>query len=79
MYRQGGCGQREQGTVDNSNGRERATCGVLGFVLATYWATVRYNADKARPSQIKSIMENEVRRDKICMAFHSTLPTYLKL
>ena len=51
MYRQGGCGQLDQGIVDNSNGRQRATCSVLGALLATYWATVRYNVDKVRPSQ----------------------------
>jgi len=50
MYRQGGCGQLDQGIVGNSNGRQSTTCGLLGVVLATYWATVRHKADKARPS-----------------------------
>jgi hypothetical protein len=64
MYRQDGCGQLDQGIVGNSNGRQRATCGLLGVVLATYWATVRHNADKVRTSQkVKSIMANEARKD----------------
>jgi len=59
-YRQGGCGQLDQRIVGNSNGRQSATCGLLGVVLATYWATVRHNTDK---SKSKSIMANKARRD----------------
>jgi hypothetical protein len=60
MYRQGVCGQLDQGIVGNSDGRQSATCGLLGVVLATYWATVQHNTGK---SKSKSIMANEARRD----------------
>jgi len=72
MFRQGGCGQLDQGIVDNWNGRQRATCGVLGAVLATCWATVRYNADRVRPSKTVKVLR-KVRPEEIKCAWHFTV------
>ena len=72
MYRQGGCGQLDQGIVDNSNGRQSAPCGLLGVVLAKYWATVRHNSYNARPSQ-KSKVLWEMRPEESKFSWHFTV------
>jgi len=63
--------------VDNSNGRQCATCSVLGALFATFWATVPFDVDKVRPSQKVKVLW-KMRTEETKSAWHFTV-SYLPI